>query len=129
MPSPDPKPTTHVAIVSKNPETLDGLGSYLERAGVPSRGARALAEPDLVWLDAATAAVIFPDDFTEGEVLELFRLLRQDRPRLCAVLVTREPHRFRPLAPADEPAPPTIVLPRPSFGWDILDAIRAHAAR
>ncbi len=117
----------HVAIVSANSETLDGLHAYLGGAGVASRCTRHLQDVALVAPQVTTAAVIFPDDFEHEEVLKLVRQLRRVRPGLLSLIVTREPQRFREAAQADGRSLPPIVLPKPSFGWDILDAIRAHS--
>ena len=117
----------YVSIVSANPETLDGLHAYLGGAGVASHCTRCLQDLALVAPQATTAAVIFPDDFEHEEVLALVRQLRRARPRLLSLIVTREPQRFREAAHADGRSLPPIVLPKPSFGWDILDAIRAHS--
>jgi hypothetical protein len=131
MPVPPKKARSqpYVAIVSNNPETLDGLQTYLQQAGVPSHGTRALHDLNMVAPEFATAAVIFPDDFANDAAVALVRNLRRRRPRLLALIVTREPHRFRSLTDADGRSRPPLVLPRPSFGWDILDAIRADAER
>ena len=75
----------------------------------------------------ANAAVIFPDDFEDREMLKLVRLLRRTRPRLLSLIVTREPQRFRDVVQADGRSLPPIILAKPSFGWEILDAIRAHS--
>ncbi len=120
------KAPTYVTIVSNNPETLDGLQAYLAEAGVPSHCTRAIGDLAMVAPDCATAAVIFPDDFADNAVISLLRQLRKTRPRLLALLVTREPQRFRAVLDADDRSLPPIALPKPSFGWDILDAIRAH---
>jgi hypothetical protein len=76
----------------------------------------------------ATAAVIFPDDFADEDVVALMRRLRRTRPRLFSLIVTREPHRFVDVVKPDGRSLPPLMLPKPSFGWDILDAIRAHCA-
>jgi len=129
MPSPpkNRRSPIYVSIVSKNPETLDGLQAYLKQVGVPSHGTRAVRDLDMAAPEFATAAVIFPDDFEDHEALALLRELRRLRPRLLALIVTREPTRFRSVTGPDGHSLPPIVLPRGSFGWDILDAIRAHA--
>jgi hypothetical protein len=118
----------HVSIVSSNPETLDGLHAYLGDAGVPSHCTRYLQDLALVAPRVTTAAVIFPDDFEHEAVLKMMRQLRRVRPQLLSLIVTREPQRFREAAQSDGRSLPPIVLPKPSFGWDILDAIRAHSA-
>jgi hypothetical protein len=75
----------------------------------------------------ATATVIFPDDFEETVVLRLVAELRRKRPHLLTLLVTRAPNRFRPVLSDDDRSLTPIVLPKPSFGWDILDALRGHS--
>ena len=121
------RPPAWVSIVSANPETLDGLQSYLDGAGVSCRCARTVTGFDRIAPPRATAAVIFPDDFEDAAVLTLVSHLRRVRPRLLAVIVTREPRRFLGIAKPDGRSIPPVVLPKPSFGWDILDALRAHA--
>jgi hypothetical protein len=118
----------YVTIVSNNPETLDSLKSYLEQAGVASHCTRSTHDLDLVAPPSATAAVIFPHDFAEASVLSLVRTLRHERPHLLTLLITRVPHRFRSVLYTDARSRTPIVLPRPSFGWDILDALRDHSS-
>ncbi len=120
-------PPIHVSIVSTNVETLDGLQRYLQCAGVSSRCTRAIHDLASVAPPAATAVVVFPDDFLESAVQMLFRELRQHRPKLLLLLVTREIQRFRRLAEQGSESRLPIILPKPSFGWEILDPIRAHA--
>ncbi len=117
---------TWVAIVSNNPETLDGLKHYFGQTGIASHCTSAVRDLAAVAPARATAAVIFPDDFDERDVLELLRALRRHRPDVLALLVTRDPNRFRPAVEADGHPLPPILLPRPSFGWEIVDVIRAH---
>jgi hypothetical protein len=117
----------YVSIVSANLGTLDGLQRYLGDAGVMSHCTRALDDLGSIAPDRATAAVIFPDDFDDREAVTAVRQLRRARPRLLTVLVTREPQRFRDVVQPDGRSLPPLILPKPSFGWDILDAIRAHA--
>ena len=128
MKPPAPPRTMLVSIVSKNAETVGELRAYFESVGIRACSTRAVRDVDAVAPSEAIAAVIFPDDYGEKEMLELVRALRQKRPRLLALLVTREPNRFRGAIAADGKSLPPLVLPRPSFGWEIVDAIRAHAA-
>jgi hypothetical protein len=116
----------YVAIVSKNPETIRGFESYLRAAGIPSNCSRAIRGVEGIVPDFATAAVIFPDDFGDADVLGFLRRMREDRPLLLAILVTREPQRFQAATEPDGRSLPPLILPRLSFGWDILDVIRAH---
>ena len=121
-----PRAPIYVSVISANPETLDGLHAYLSGAGIPSHTTRAIQDFAMVAPDCATAAVIFPDDFDVEAVRSLLRKLRRARPRLLSLIVTREPQRFHDAAQADGRSLPPIILPKPSFGWDILDAIRSH---
>ncbi|MGD0673860.1 MAG: hypothetical protein ABSC94_00485 [Polyangiaceae bacterium] len=116
-----------MSIVSANPETLDGLQAYLGGVGVSSRCTRVVEDIDMVAPPRATAAVIFPDDFDDERVLPVVRQLRRMRPRLFSLIVTRNPRRFRDVSKPDGRSLPPIMLPKPFYGWDILDAIRAHA--
>ena len=113
----------YVTVVSNNAETLRGLQAYFDEAGVPTHGTRAISDLSMV-APATTAVVLFPDDFVEREVLDTIAALQRARPRLLMLVVTRQPQLFgQALAPDGH----ALVLPKPSFGWSILDAIRAHA--
>jgi hypothetical protein len=111
-----------VAIVSANPETLDGLQSYLSSAGVRARCTRDVAECARFAPATTTAFVLFPDDFQWEKVAAAIGELRELRPRALRVLVTSHPRRLEELASADS----DVVVARPAWGWTILDAIRAH---
>lgn len=121
---------TFVTIVSKNPETLDGLQDYLGRAGIPSRCTRAAHDFAAVATDHTTVVVLFPDEFAEKSVLALVAELRRRRPHLLTLLITRAPNRFQAIFSAhDARSPLPVVLPKPLFGWVILDAIRGQAVK
>lgn len=115
-----------VTIIAESRETIDGLHSYLQGAGVSARCTRALGDVAKV-PPSATAVVLFPDEFDEREVLTRLRALRAQRPRALLVLVTSTPQRWSPALERDGRALPPVVLPKPAFGWSILDAIREHA--
>jgi hypothetical protein len=110
-----------VAIVSTNPETLDGLQSYLHDAGVAARGTRRIEDCPGIITSATIAVVIFPDDFSLERVRTELRVVR---PSVLRVLVTSRPQTFEPILGSRRSV---IVVPRPVWGWKILDAIRAHA--
>jgi hypothetical protein len=116
---------SYVTIVAGNPQTIDVLYSYFERAGLT---ASATSELEAVAMipSAATAVVLFPDDFGASEVAARLLTLRRARPKLLIVLVTGAPqHLGAALAPDGRSVPP-LVLPKPAFGWTILDAIRGR---
>ena len=112
-----------VVIVSTNPETLDGLQKYLGDAGLPARCARDVDQCAKVASSRTVAFVLFPDDFPREQVIALLATLADKTPLALPVLVTARPDHF-----ADLGASPNLLLvPRPVWGWAILDAIRAHA--
>lgn len=113
----------HVAIVSANPETLDGLQSYLQSAGVAARGTRRLEDCAELKAPATVAVVLFPDDFASETVMATVLDLGARGPGILSVLVTGHPKMFDALASRGRNV---LVVPRPVWGWTILDAIRAH---
>jgi len=114
----------HVAVVSNNPETLDGLERYLQRAGVVTSGTCQIdRSADLG--ESASAVVVFPDDFAWEAVVSALTQCRARNPRALPVVVTQTPQRFESLAWPDEGTVPLLV-PKPAWSWTILDAIRAH---
>ena len=109
-----------VTIVSANPETLDGLQAYLRGAGVAARCARELTA--CAGSSRETHAfILFPDDFRWEQVVATLAELAEQRPHALPVLVTAHPQRF-----GDRVAGSVLIVPRPAWGWSILDAIRAH---
>lgn len=114
-----------VAIVSKNPETLDGLEAYLRGAGVTTVGTSRI-ERSAELAHEAASVVVFPDDFEWGAVLPALRACVRSNPKALPVIVTNAPQRFTALAWPDPGAIPFVVA-KPAWGWTILDAIRAHS--
>ena len=114
--------TTDVAIVSMNPETLDGLQAYLSAAGVAARCMREIDDCARGGSDGTLAFVLFPDDFAWERVAIAVGELVAKRPRALPVLVTAHPKRYEKLLEAEK----VLIVARPAWGWSILDAIRAH---
>jgi hypothetical protein len=110
-----------VAIVSDNPETLDGMQTYLRGAGVQARCSRDLGACVKSAPASTLAFVLFPDDFRWESVIAAILELIERRPKALPVLVTSQPQRFSDFARSN-----VLVVPRPVWGWAILDAIRAH---
>lgn len=123
------QPRTHgprsqqVAIVSANIETLDGLETYLRSAGVAARGSERLEDCADLTGAATVAVVLFPDDFAWETVRATLEALAARRPKVLRVLVTGQPKKLDALLEAH---PNVLVVPRPVWGWTILDAIRAR---
>jgi hypothetical protein len=110
-----------VAIVSANPETLDGLSSYFGAAGIRTRCARRLADCSRSKA-TAHAFVFFPDDFAAENVVATINALAADRPAALPVLVTAHPKSYEQLAGGSR----VVIVPRPAWASAILDAVRAH---
>jgi hypothetical protein len=119
-----PVERARVGIVASRRETRDDLAHYLGETGFRADTLTALHERD-VHADAR-ALVLFPDDFEAAAVGQFLDALRRARPRLLVVVVTRAAGAFeRMLAPRAGTSTP-VVLPRPPFGWAIVDALRGH---
>ncbi|HEY2369837.1 MAG TPA: hypothetical protein VGH87_25735 [Polyangiaceae bacterium] len=103
-----------VLVVSNNPETLDGLARYLRGAGIAVRGTRALDEAARLGSRSRTAVVVFPDDYPPPKVRATLAHLKEKD--VLTVLVTSDLRAFSTTN--------TLVLPKPAWGWTILDAIR-----
>lgn len=117
-----------VLVIAHNPETLDGLQAYLRSVGIVSRSSRSIGRAG-EHLDATVGAVVvFPDDDEFEEVVASVGRIRRARPRVLVIVVTREPQRFQTRFEGGERTAPPLVLPKASFGWAILDAIRARRA-
>lgn len=118
-------PTPHVTIVAASAETLDGLQGYLSLAGLDARGTRHLSEVDR---ENCSAVVFFPDEFSSTTVLRELVRLRKEHPRVLPLLVTSEPERYRSIPHASGKSVAPVVLPKPAWGWTILDAIQRRTS-
>lgn len=103
--------------------TRRDLVRYLRDRGLPAEGRGSLGSAGEV---AATrlAVVLFPDGFPVDDVLALVSFLRGERADL--LLVTGDLARLPGLAPPPGAKPACMLLPKPTFSWAILDAIKAH---
>ncbi len=113
-------PPLCVTVVSANEETLDGLEAYLRQANIVVHGSREL-EAKLG--QKCNAIVFFPDEFATEEVLRVMAKARRERPSVRIVVVTHHGRRFADAFDSDDGSPLTII-PKPAWGWTILDAIR-----
>jgi hypothetical protein len=115
----------HLTIVTGNPETLDGLELYVRRAGASTNGTRRIGELVEMTPEIASAVVLFPDDFEWDAVVSGLTQLRTERPKVLPVVVTSDARRFE-LLPVMQGGIPPLVIPKPVWGWTILDSIRAR---
>ncbi|HKO92100.1 MAG TPA: hypothetical protein VJU61_13145 [Polyangiaceae bacterium] len=109
-------------VVCDDDDTLLRLREYLLRAGVPTRATRQLRD---AWKSSdGEAIVLLPDDFATGEVTDgLSRLLsRTQAPFL--IIVTAGPRLFEPLIEELGNADSVVIIPKPVWGWTILDLLR-----
>lgn len=117
-----PNDTRTVAILSDNPETIDGLVGYLRNVGIPAQGRRDL---DVARLQTSKtrAIVLFPDDFAEAGVTALLNTLMKKDDTFLKLIVTGKPAPYEALLVGRKGF---VVNTRPVWGWAIVDAIRAH---
>lgn len=115
-------------VVADNRETADALHDYLSKAGIPTRTSRRLRDVSALCKDASTL-VLFPDEYADADVRASLLGLRAVYPHLLLLLVTAMPQRLRALCDPDVRSVLPVILPKPVFGWNLLDAIREHAAR
>jgi hypothetical protein len=113
-------------VISANRATAAGLQLHLRGVGVTAKILLSLQPKAMVPL-VTTVLVLFPDDFDLDAVLGRINALRANRPWLLIILVTLAPQRFEVAVLPDGHSVAPVVLPKPSFGWTIVDAIRAHA--
>lgn len=110
--------------MAKNPGTLDDLETYLQRAGVTTSRTRQMERATEIVV-GASAVVVFPDDFDWETVVPALTACLVANPRALPVVVTNAPQRFESVSWPEDGAVPLLV-PKPAWGWTILDAIRAH---
>jgi hypothetical protein len=118
--------SAQVTIVASSSETLDGLKDYLLRAGLGARGSHDLGAAHS---EPCSALVLFPDGFSLDAVRDALERLRREKPGVLSLVITGEPERYGPLARTEGLGRPPIVMPRPAWGWMILDAIRGAAGQ
>jgi hypothetical protein len=115
-----------VTIVAANRETRGGLQTYLAQAGAVARATQRLATADEAGRDPAPSAIVFfPDEFRREDVIAEIARLQRAHPQVLAVVVTREPREFEGIVTAPDAETP-VVIPKPAWGWTILDSIRAR---
>lgn len=115
-----------VTVVGESAKTIESMRRYLSAAGVNSGAMRELPRTSTL-SQLGDALVIFPDEFDTSAVLATIENVQRLRPQLRLLLVTSAPQRYQDRQSSDNALPP-ILLPKPAFGWSILDAIRAAAS-
>jgi hypothetical protein len=118
--------TLRVMVIAANRETATGLQQHLRGLGISVKILTSWRNKAMVPL-VTTVLVLFPDEFALDAVVERICTLRARRPWLLIILVTLAAPRYGVATAADARSVTPVVLPKPSFGWTIVDAIRAHA--
>ena len=121
-----PGSVPRVVVVCENAETVDGLQAYFMGVGIPAQSARSL-DATLDLPGETTAVVLFPDGFRRNEVVERLLVLHEKWPGLLLLIITSEPRSFATALPSDRSSSWLVVMPKPVFGWSVVDAIRLHA--
>ena len=124
MPTPRTRDHDEVTIISGNPETLDGLQGYLQGAGFAVRSTRDVGLSATMTSGRTLAIIMFPDDFPLDVVVAALAKLAKVRAPALPILVTAHPQCFAALENEE-----VLIVPRPVWGWTILDALRAHSDR
>lgn len=115
-------PSPRTLVVCDDDDVLIRLRDYLVRAGVETQATRRLAD---AWgRPADECIVLLPDDFNAGEVTDgLVQVLsRTSSPFL--IVVTAGPRLYEPLIESLGNRGSVVILPKPIWGWTILDLLR-----
>lgn len=109
-----------LALISNDRRVAAGLQRYFDRLG-----ARASSTSDLDEAPSSTrgadAVVLFADDYPEKNPLGILAGLSAK----VVVVVTSDVAAFRQAVAGTSLRSKVVVLPRPAWGWMVLDAVRA----
>jgi hypothetical protein len=125
MPRSEPGGALEVAIISGDAETRGELEAYLRAAGVTPWATGAIQQCVELAPPGTVAFVFFPDGFPTESVVRAVEVLTKRRPSALPVLVTAHARELEELRLGDK----VLIVPRPVWGWAILDAVRAHLDR
>lgn len=109
-----------VALVAAADDQRIALAQYLTDAGFDVHPC-----DELTVVGSFAAVVWLAGDAAEGLVARVRPWLRSARPHRI-VVVTARPAMLRELAGAHPER--LLVLPAPTFGWDLVDALRAASS-
>jgi hypothetical protein len=125
-PRPDAR-LLHALVVCDDEDTSLQLRDYLAQAGVRARATRQL---DDAWRqDGSGAIVLLPDAFDPGAVTDGLRRLSSRSPPPWVIVVTAVPRLFEPLLESWGHPDSVVVMPKPVWGWTILDLLRGWQNR
>jgi len=108
-------------VVCDDDDTLLRLRDYLIRAGVQTRATRQLTD---VWKPSSEAIVLLPDDFSVRDVTDGLSSLLSRPQAPFLIIVTAGPRLFESLIESQGKADSVVIIPKPVWGWTILDLLR-----
>ncbi len=111
-----------ITLVSDHAEPA--IEAYLHHAGVASHTTRSLERLADMVPPSASAVVVFADAFPLEAVVSALGAVHACRPEVLAVIVTSAPSALMTLPESRQ----WLVLPKPVWGWTIVDAIRARTS-
>jgi hypothetical protein len=115
-------PSPPTLVVCDDDDTLIRLRDYLVRAGVETRATRRLGD---AWgRPASECIVLLPDDFNAGEVTDGLVQLLSSASSPFVIVVTADPRLYEPLIESLGNRESVVIMPKPVWGWTILDLLR-----
>jgi hypothetical protein len=123
--TPTSRSTSTTLIVCDDDTTLIRLRHYLERGGVRARATRLLQD---AWREAprCAALVLMADDFDLREVAAGLYGLCSRSPTPFVIIVTSVRQHFEPTIQSFDHPESVVIIPKPAWGWTILDLIRSR---
>lgn len=109
-------------LVCDDDDTLIRLRDYLSRSGVQVRATRRLAD---ACQDPGATVMLLPDDFPSGEVTDCIQRLLASPSRPSLIVITAATRLYEPLAEACGEPGRMVILPKPVWGWSILELLRS----
>lgn len=116
-------PDVRVTVLSKNEETLDALVGYLRQVGLDVLGSGELEDTRR---RVTHAFVVFVDDFDPDALMPLIHEHAAAPRGPTQLLVTNQPSRLLVRLGARVRTNPPVVVPRPVWGFTVLDILRAQ---
>jgi hypothetical protein len=123
--APRAAPQIVVAVLASSRSTRDELAAYLQTTGFRAEPHTAL---DAEALGRARALVLFPDDFAMEVVQTFLRSLGRTRPGIVIVVITSARTELEPTLDRWAGRATPTVLPKPPFGWSIVETLRTRLA-
>jgi hypothetical protein len=119
----DARASVSALLVCDDDDTLIRLRDYLTQSGVQVRATRQLGD---VCRSPGAAVILLPDDFDAGEVTACLSRLLSGKTSPFLIVITAMTRLFEPLAEAFGNPQELVIMPKPVWGWTILDLLRSR---